>query len=152
MRHEMASGERLLDALIATRALTIDRLLSWYDTLPAVTVDELIGDWSGGVFDTGHPGEQKLDALAWVGKRFTGPDTVDPIVSRGADGERVANPVLGAARLRRVEHRGVVTATMIYDDHPILDHFRRVSGEAVLGVMDRKGDTSPLFFYLRRLR
>ena len=56
----------------------------------------------------------------------------------------------GAAALRRVEYRGVVTATMIYDKHAIFDHFRRVNENTVLGVMDRKGETPALYFWLRR--
>ena len=55
------------------------------------------------------------------------------------------------ASLRLMVHRGVLTATMIYDRHPIFDHFCKITGDLVLGVMDRKGDASPLYFYLRRL-
>ena len=40
---------------------------------------------------------------------------------------------------------------MIYDQHPIFDHFRKVNDDLVVGAMDRKGDAFPLFFYLRRL-
>jgi hypothetical protein len=58
---------------------------------------------------------------------------------------------MGQASLREVAYRGVVTATMVYDQHPIFDHFRRVSGDVVLGVMDRKGEEKSLFFWLRRL-
>ena len=54
---------------------------------------------------------------------------------------------MSAARV----YRGVVTATMVYDRHPIFDHFRRIADDRVLGVMDRKGDEAPLFFFLRRL-
>lgn len=53
------------------------------------------------------------------------------------------------ARLRMVEHRGVLSVAMIYDDLPIIDVFRRVDDETVLGLMDRRG-TEPFFFILRR--
>src|SRR5688500_7270350 len=43
------------------------------------------------------------------------------------------------ARLRTVEHRGVVTAAMVYDALPIIDVFRRVDSNTVLGVMDLRG-------------
>ena len=85
-----------------------------------------------------------------AGKTFRSRDDVDPIVSRQADGSRVANPVMGGASLRQVAYRGVVTATMVYDKHPIFDHFRQAGPDAVLGVMDRKGDRMPLYFHLRR--
>lgn len=121
-----------------------------FDALPAVAEDFMIGEWDGGVFNTGHPGEQQLEALGWAGKRFRTRDDVDPIMSRRADGGREANPVMGGACLRRVGHRGVVTATMVYDRHPIFDHFRAVDDDTVLGVMERKGDAMPLYFWLRR--
>ena len=54
------------------------------------------------------------------------------------------------ARLRAVEHRGVVTAAMVYDALPIIDVFRRVSAVTVLGLMDLRGLTEPFFFVLRR--
>lgn len=54
------------------------------------------------------------------------------------------------ARLRMLEHRGKVSATMIYDDLPIHDVFRKLDDNTVLGVMDLKGMPQPFFFRLRR--
>jgi hypothetical protein len=54
------------------------------------------------------------------------------------------------ARLRPVEHRGVVSAAMIYDDLPVCDHFRRVDADTRLGLMDSRGMRRPFFFVLRR--
>jgi hypothetical protein len=54
------------------------------------------------------------------------------------------------ARLRTVEHRGVVTAAMIYDALPIIDVFRRVDDDTMLGLMDLRGLPQPFFFLLRR--
>ena len=47
------------------------------------------------------------------------------------------------------EHRGVVTATMIYDALPILDAFRLVDDDTVLGVMDLRR-APPFVFSLAR--
>jgi hypothetical protein len=70
---------------------------------------------------------------------------------------RLAWPVLpllatraSRARLRMLEHRGRLTAAMLYDDLPAHDVFRRVDAGTVLGAMDWKGLASPLFFVLRR--
>lgn len=141
---------RFEDLASRTGATPLAELEALFDALPAVEEGFMLGDWNGGVFVTGHPGEAQLPAMQWIGKSFRGRDDVDPIVSRGADGARVANPIMGSASLRRVEYRGVVTATMVYDKHPIFDHFRKVDADAVLGVMDRKKDPFPLFFWLRR--
>ncbi|MFN7820467.1 MAG: DUF4334 domain-containing protein [Cyanobacteriota bacterium] len=55
-----------------------------------------------------------------------------------------------AARLRSTLYRGKVSATMVYDALPILDVFRRLEGDSLLGVMDCKGMGQPFFFVLRR--
>lgn len=63
-------------------------------------------------------------------------------------------PVLRArsakARLRTTRYRGVDTATMVYDQLPINDVFRKLSDDAVLGAMDLRGIAQPYFFVLRR--
>ena len=129
---------------------SIEDVLTEFDGLPAVTEDELLGEWNGRVEPTGHPGERHLDSLNWAGKTFRDRDDVDPIVCHGEDGGREANPVLGAASIRTVEYRGVATATMVYDSHPIFDLFRRAGDVLLLGLMDRKGEAAPLAFYLER--
>ena len=52
------------------------------------------------------------------------------------------------ARLRAVEYRGVVSAAMVYDHLPIIDVFRRVDADTLLGVMDLRG-SAPYVFVLQ---
>jgi hypothetical protein len=54
------------------------------------------------------------------------------------------------ARLRITRHRGQDSAAMIYDHAPIVDCFRRLDANTLLGVMDLKGMQQPFFFVLRR--
>ncbi|BDX33012.1 hypothetical protein TUM20985_35590 [Mycobacterium antarcticum] len=58
------------------------------------------------------------------------------------------------ARLRTTRYRGVDTATMVYDQLPVNDVFRRLDdaagSDAVIGVMDLRGSKLPYFFVLRR--
>ena len=54
------------------------------------------------------------------------------------------------ARLRMMEYRGKVSATMIYDYLPINDSFRKVDNHTVLGLMDFKNLPQPFFFLLKR--
>jgi GXWXG protein/Domain of unknown function (DUF4334) len=147
----MATGtatERLESFAAAPAAL--EDVLAFYDELPPVASEDMLGEWDGGVVRTGHPGEDQLAGLRWAGKAFRGPDDVDPMVCLDEHGERAASDVLGGATLRRVEFRGVVTATMVYDRHATFDHFRQVAPGVVLGVMDRKGEDRPLVFFLTR--
>ena len=66
----------------------------------------------------------------------------------------VAIPLLRAhepkARLRNLEHRGTVTAAMIYDQLPIIDVFRRIDDTILLGIMDMRAVPRPYFFVLTR--
>ena len=130
--------------------VSISTLENWYDQLPAVEESFMLGEWRGGCFNTGHPGEAMLGKLNWRGKRFTSRTDVNPLLCADENGNVTVNPVLGTAQLREVVYRGVCTATMVYDSQPIFDHFRQVDDATVLGVMDRKGDSQPLFFFLQR--
>ncbi|MEV0099671.1 DUF4334 domain-containing protein [Nocardia sp. NPDC050789] len=62
---------------------------------------------------------------------------------------RTATP---KARLRNLEFRGKSSAAMIYDHLPIVDVFRRVGADTLLGVMDMRGLDEPYFFVLHRDR
>ena len=55
-----------------------------------------------------------------------------------------------AARVREVRHRGVVTAAIVYDRLPVVDAFRRVGEDTLLGLMDLRGMAAPFPFVLRR--
>ncbi|MET8799920.1 DUF4334 domain-containing protein [Nocardia sp. NPDC004568] len=67
---------------------------------------------------------------------------------------RVLGPLVrtrrATARLRDIEYRGVVSAAMVYDHLPIIDHFRRLDDDRLLGVMDMRGLAEPYFFVLTR--
>ncbi|NNH71606.1 DUF4334 domain-containing protein [Nocardia uniformis] len=54
------------------------------------------------------------------------------------------------ARLRDLGFRGISSAAMIYDHLPIIDIFRRVDEDTLLGVMDMRGLPEPYFFVLFR--
>jgi hypothetical protein len=145
----MTAELRLQTFLDTAERLSPAVLLEYFDGLAPITIEFMLGDWEGGVLATGHDGERQMSLVHWDGKTFHSRDDVDPMICRKPGEERFANPILGKATLRMVEFRGTSTATMIYDKHPIFDHFRRVTDDLVMGVMDRKGD-EPLFFYLRR--
>ncbi len=158
--------------------------LAFFDALPAVAIDELVGAWRGGGLPTGHRFDGMLERFGWHGKRFGGADDGHPLVFDRPGGGTVElhpmflpfglvaryprllghaafaglfkrlTPLLRVrtprARLRMVEHRGVVSAAMFYDDLPICDVFRRVDADTRLGLMDARGMRKPFFFVLRR--
>ncbi|KAL4927352.1 DUF4334 domain-containing protein [Aspergillus undulatus] len=128
-----------------------------FDSLPPLPATEMLGEWKGTCALTNHPGTKALFDLRWVGKNFNSFDDVDPIISSSPDGTgagRVVNGVMGKARLKECKYNHVLSAAMIYNDRPIIDHFRRIDERSVMGVMEATLDESnhPLFFILERVR
>ncbi|WP_394892285.1 DUF4334 domain-containing protein [Mesorhizobium sp. AaZ16] len=54
------------------------------------------------------------------------------------------------ARLRKIEHRGVASAAIVYDRQPIIDYLRRIDDDRVVGLMDMRSMPQPFFFLLAR--
>lgn len=77
------------------------------------------------------------------------------VVSRGRAlmrfGQRALRTRKHRARLRDVEFRGVLSAAMVYDHLPIIDVFRQVDEDTLMGVMDLRG-APPYCFILHRDR
>lgn len=167
------------------RGTTAAEALVFFDSLPPLRLDEVIGSWRGAEVPTGHPLDGLLGSLGWHGKRFDGVDSAHPLVFETASGRlfevnparvplklalllapllgrpstgRLIRPLLQLARtsrprarLRRMEYRGVASATMIYDALPINDAFRRVDADTLLGAMDIRGPGTPFIFALHRI-
>lgn len=116
----------------------------WAD-LATVEVEDILGPWRGGDFSTGHVASRVLEKVGWHGKRFDGPLAAVPLVCRGEDGELYSNTEAGGggeASLWPVAFRGEVTATMVYDRLPVLDHFKRVDDDTLMGIMNGKLDSA----------
>jgi hypothetical protein len=166
-------------ALIAARGGRAEELLTVFDALPPVSVAQILGRWRGRVLVSGHPWDDLLERFGWHGKAFDGPEDAHPLLCRSRDGglfalnpsrvplwlmrrhpQLLRGPVAAtlfglvghaaATRLPVVEHRGVPSAAMIYDSLPIIDAFRGVDADTLLGAMDMRGMAEPLFFVLRR--
>ncbi|MGW4249821.1 DUF4334 domain-containing protein [Nocardia sp. NPDC004722] len=130
--------------------------------------------WDGMLAETGWYGKQFDSADSVQPLLFSGPDgevfAVDPrrvpLFLAGKVPVTALRPVrrsLGVlrpvlrtttprARLRNLEFRGKSSAAMIYDHLPIIDIFRRVDENTLLGVMDLRGQSEPYFFVLYRDR
>lgn len=89
------------------------------------------------------PGRLPLSLSGWVPRS----ERLSRVVAASRFLLRTREP---RARLRMVEYRGRPTATMIYDQRPIMDHFARVDARTVLGLMDMRGMPHPYAFVLER--
>ncbi|HVV86716.1 MAG TPA: DUF4334 domain-containing protein [Kofleriaceae bacterium] len=54
--------------------------LAFFDALPAVTIDEMLGAWRGSGLPTGHRLDGLLEKFGWHGKRFDSADLGHPLV------------------------------------------------------------------------
>ena len=75
-----------------------------------------------------------------------------PVRAAFAAGRAFLRAHHSAARLRAENFRGKRSAALIYDRQPIIDHFRRIDDDRVLGLMEMRGMERPFFFLLTRER
>ncbi|KAJ7274235.1 hypothetical protein C8J57DRAFT_1178391 [Mycena rebaudengoi] len=146
----MSTPEQAYLELIKVGKTSEENATSIFDQLKPIEPSFLMGEWSGGDFDTGHPVTEALKKIDWAGKTFRSEEDVDPIVVHGEGGERKTLEEYGHARVRQVHFRGVLSAAMVYDIRPIIDHFRFVNEDTVAGMMDAKGTPPGYHFYLTR--
>lgn len=132
-----------------------DDLDAIWAALPTVTVEEILGDWLGGELPSGHRMDGQLAKVRWHGKWFRSRYDVAPMVCRDEAGELYSDKEIGKgeASLWEVGFRGEVTASMVYDGQPVIDHFKRVDDATLMGIMN--GKTSLVrdrhfYFYLVR--
>ncbi|WP_198020161.1 DUF4334 domain-containing protein [Nocardioides sp. J54] len=156
----MTDTRQRFDALRQADQADVAELEALWAGLATVTVEEVLGSWRGGDFATGHVASRVLQKVRWHGKRFDGPLAAVPLVCRGEDGELYSNTEAaggGEASLWEVAFRGEVTASMVYDRLPVVDHFKKVDDDTLMGVMNGKleaafGVTDPYYFWLERER
>lgn len=127
----------------------------WAELSPAA-IEEMLGEWKGGEFQTGHKMNGQLEKAGWFGKTFKSVSDVQPLVCLDADGNKFSNVEMGKgeASLWLEDFRGEVTATMVYDGQPVHDHFKKIDENAVLGIMNGKGvrdNGKYYYFYLERV-
>jgi hypothetical protein len=132
----------------------------FWSTLIPITIEEMIGEWKGGEFFTGHRANGFMAKGNWYGKTFVSADDAKPLICLDENGEKFSNTewMNGEASLWLEEFRGEMTATMVYDGAPIHDHFKKVDEKTVVGIMNGKaaldytnGTGRYLYFYLQRV-
>lgn len=148
---ELLGTSDVLKAIATGEPLGDETLLGIFDRLDGIDCDFLLGTWRGGVFHYDHPLGQQLQAINWYGKRFRGADDVEPLLIHTEAGDIESFERFGLARLRELRFRGKVSAAMLYDKRPLIDHFRRVSEDVVIGLADQKGQPATYFFHLTRV-
>lgn len=138
--------QRWLAMIASGEAYPAETLLPLFEQLPPVDLDFMLGTWKGGKFDGGA----EPDPINWYGKRFTSPTDVEPLLVLDAEGKVQTFDKLGGAQMREIKYKGVTSAALIYDKQPIMDYFRKVNDNVVIGLGDIKGKPTDFVFHLTR--
>ncbi|OKI02674.1 hypothetical protein A6A06_13850 [Streptomyces sp. CB02923] len=147
----MGTEQEVLDAIASGGQYDTTKLAELFDRLEPVDTALLIGTWRGGGFEDSSENAALLAKMRWYGKRFTDADHVEPLLCRAEDGTVHSYTEMGLASLREVVHRGKQSTAMVYDQLPVIDHFRRLTDDVLLCVMDKKGDPEDFYFHLTRV-
>ena len=132
----------------------------FWETLRPATIEDMLGQWKGGEFVTGHRSNGMLAKGKWFGKTFVSAAEAKPLICLDDNGDKFSNTewMKGEASLWMEEFRGEVVATMVYDGVPIHDHFKMVDDVTAMGIMNGKaaldftnGTGRHLYFYLERV-
>lgn len=138
----ISTQKKLADMVEKKEKASYNTIKEMFADLEPATNDFMIGQWRGGTFnDSGSEN--------FYGKRFNSVEHCEPMLRTREDGTIYVWPDWGEARLREVSFLGKVQSTVIYDDKPIMDYFRKINDNLVLGLGDWKGNPK-LYFWLQR--
>lgn len=140
-----AAITKIKDMIASGEAYTVEDIMPHYDQLDPVDLDFMLGTWKGGKFDGG----KEPDPINWYGKRFNSRDDVEPLLAQKPDGTIYSFDMWGMAVMREINYRGKVSASLIYNQKPIMDYFRKIDDNTLIGLGEVKGNPH-FFFYLMR--
>ncbi|WP_339845524.1 DUF4334 domain-containing protein [uncultured Halopseudomonas sp.] len=138
--------QRWLEMIASGEAYPAETLLPLFEQLEPVDTEFMLGTWKGGKFDGGA----MPDPINWYGKRFNSTTDVEPLLVTDAEGKVQTFDKLGGAQMREIKYNGVTSAALIYDTQPIMDYFRKVNDNVVIGLGDIKGKPTDFVFHLTR--
>jgi len=106
-------------------------VMSLFDSLPPISNEDMLKNWSGNIVRTGSLLDL-VDVLlkpVWAlglrwGKRYRSPHIGDPLLFNLWNTFYFPVPVWGNVSIPNIAYRGKVTATMVYDHWPWMDYFR----------------------------
>ncbi|RDH32332.1 GXWXG protein-domain-containing protein [Aspergillus welwitschiae] len=148
----------VIERVRAREAISPTEVKDSFDERPPVRPSFMLGEWQGLAVLTGNKLVEVLHSVKWAGKNFYGVDQVEPMVCLDDNGCRFCNPNWGGARIREIKYNDTVSAAMVYNQRPVIDHFRYVDENTVIGVMESldhdksSQDEDRLYFTLERIK
>lgn len=150
-RTRVVAEQQILDIIAANGECDNATLERVFNRLEPVDASFLKGAWKGGWFERGTENAGLMEQMRWYGKRFVSEEHVEPLLCTREDGTVYSFEEMGLATIREVVFRDTASAAMVYDQLPIVDHFRRLTDDVMLGIMDKKGASEDFYFHLTRV-
>ena len=141
--------EEILHRIEAKKYIQKEQMISFFDSLEAVQVEEMSGTWKGKEVLTGHSIEGLLDELGWFGKRFDHPDSVHPLLFESKNGKVLSiNPVwFPMDRLIKRFDQGLKLDFLTGVARFLLPFFETVTGTARLRMVEFRGKATATMIY-----
>ena len=169
-----------LEQIIQNKKPTTQQALHVFEELDTVSIDFMKGRWRGEEIATDHPLDGLLEVTGWYGKLFVDENNVHPLLFYTKDKKSLFSvdpkhiplgrglislkqaaqlaPMFlnmfktkkASAHLEMMECIGKVTATMVYNQKPIKDFFKKIDENRLLGMMKSEAFPEPYFFMLVR--
>ncbi|MCP4051193.1 MAG: DUF4334 domain-containing protein [bacterium] len=135
-------------------ALSCKKLDQLFKDLQPITIEEMAGEWEVGFLFTEGTGSKFETFLRYlpnfnIHKIFLSKNSVKAIVL-SLLGFKISIPATTAI-LEVINYRNKVSPAMIYNYLPMIDYFRKVDDQTVMGIMEIKGKTS-VYFYLKKTK
>jgi Domain of unknown function (DUF4334)/GXWXG protein len=151
-----AAREQFAEFKRRTGRIPDAELDGFWETLRPAGIGDMLGEWKGGEFVTGHRANGRLEKGRWFGKTFVSATDVKPLICLDEHGNKYSDTdwMKGEASLWIEEFRGELVATMVYDGVPIHDHFKQIDQSTMMGIMNGKAaldNGRHLYFYLERV-
>lgn len=133
--------------------LSRKELDDFFTDLESITTDEMIDEWRVGYLFTKEKTGSKWEAfirnipIRLYSKKFLDRNNVKAWIYRFF-GIKFSIPGTGAI-LRKIEFRNKISTSMVYNYLPMIDNFRKLDDNTVMGIMEVKGKVS-VYFYLKR--
>ena len=118
---------------------TIQEALSFFDSLPPVAVEEMIGAWQGSELETGNRLNGLLENLGWHGKRFEGADGAHPLIFADSRGLFSVNPALVPVTAAVKYSRALRNALVFRLARPALRLLQTSRPKARLRIIEYRG-------------
>lgn len=129
------------------RSASTPAALAFFDSLPAVTVEQMLGSWKGSELRTGHEMDGLLEAYGWHGKRYDSADEAHPLVFEGKNGLFSANPMFAPMALLAKRGQLFLRAPIRRAGRPLIGLGRTREPKARLRMIEYRGVVSGTMSY-----